>query len=194
MMASVGKAGSQISKPKKGSGVGADGDGDEARWREEMGEGRLGVVLGEEVVVDIFVFFPPFFFSFLVMEIRLEMLGWMDGWMAKVKFGDQIMEKFTWEGRRLWEFDVLNSFEGGYLGIFYLSLFLDFFGVGRSMGSMSTLPWLRNGWMRRLNGWYICPCLWAFKLLSGIRENAVEMWVELFFSIFFVLLVPMIFY
>ena len=54
----MGEAGSQISKPKKGSGVGADGDGDgdEARWREEMGDGRLGGVLGEEVVVDIFVF------------------------------------------------------------------------------------------------------------------------------------------
>ena len=134
MMASVGKAGSQISKPKKGSGVGADGDGDEARWREEMGEGRLGVVLGEEVVVDIFVFFPPFFFSFLVMEIRLEMLGWMDGWMAKVKFGDQIMEKFTWEGRRLWEFDVLNFFEGGYLGILLPFFVSTFFWCGEKYG------------------------------------------------------------
>ena len=86
----------------------------------------------------------------------------------------------------------MNFFEGGYLGIFYLSLFLHFFGVGRSMGSMSTLPWLRNGSMRRLNGWYIFAHVYG--LLSGIRENAMEMWVELFFSIFFVFLVPMIFY
>lgn len=75
-MASVGEAGSQVSKPKKGSGVGADGDGDEARWREEMGEGRLGGVLGEEVVVDIFVFFP----SWLWKSDWRCWGGWMDGW------------------------------------------------------------------------------------------------------------------
>ena len=46
--------------------------------------------------------------------------------------------------------------------------------------------------MRRLNGWYIFAHVYG--LLSGIRENAMEMWVELFFSIFFVFLVPMIFY
>ena len=40
----------------EGGGEG-DADGDEARWREEMEEGRLGGVLGEEVV-DIFSPFP----------------------------------------------------------------------------------------------------------------------------------------
>ena len=68
------------------------------------------------------------------MEIRLEVLGWMDGWMAKVKFGDQIMEKFTWEGRRLWEFDVLNFFEGGYLGILLPFFVSTFFWCGEKYG------------------------------------------------------------
>ena len=120
-VAFVREAASEISKPKKGSGVGdssslvvglsasvpmavavadfrrvvigvpegggeGDGDGDEARWREEMGEGRMGGVLGE-VVVDIFSFrsSPGLLKGCWRFGDEIWIFG--GGWMVRVRWG-----------------------------------------------------------------------------------------------------------